>query len=114
MCDFFSGLIDRKDLSKLYLHDGRSHSETATACDLKPEQYREFEWPKDDDGKSLSVRTLPDDPYPEASYRTAILARFSSRPKLVRYWLEHLPKKIGSLDVRGCDLKGVTLPMEKP
>ena len=111
MCHFFSGLIDRHDLDALYLYDGLSHSETARHHRLEPETYREFEWVKDDDGKSLSVRTIPDDPHPESWYRASILARFGTRTALVRHWLETLPKVFpGDLYLYGCDLKGVKLP----
>ncbi len=116
MCDFLSVLInpDCDKHLKIYPGDLKSHSNGAEIHKLKPGQYREVEWTADDE-KSLSVRCLPDDgDHSENWYRACILAKFPTRKKLIHHCLVTLPTTIGgSLDVRGCDLKGVTLPTTK-
>ncbi len=90
MCDFASGLIDIKDTDAFYCVDLQSHSGTYNALKLAPGSYREFEWLRDDDGKSLSVRVAPGDKHDANWYKACVLAKFPTRPDFIRWAIPRL------------------------
>lgn len=112
MCDFLSGCIGRTDPSKIWIHNGLSHSQTAEHFKLKPETYREFEWASNEPSY-LDVRTLHD-PFTCWEYKQAILKRFPTRAKMIKWWLSNLPQTFhGNLLLYSCPsslLKNIKLP----
>lgn len=82
MCEFASFCVDI-ETGAVLAGDWHSHSATAELLGLQPDTYREGEWPVDDDGQSLTVRTMPDDPHNASWYKTAILVAYKTRAALL-------------------------------
>jgi hypothetical protein len=86
MCDFVSGIIREKDEAILF-YDMVSHCKTASHFKLSGEEYREFEWTKDDPD-SLVVRVPEGHTKNENWYRSIILAQYKTRDDLIRAGLK--------------------------
>ena len=113
MCTFISGYIGWN--GALYFGDFRSHSSAEELHKLarKLKSNRPpipFEWPRDDDGESITIR-IPDEVKREQNfYKAILLASGENRKAFLKYALEGIKKHGGSLDLRGCDLAGIKLP----
>lgn len=80
MCHWVSFVIT-KDCEWLCFGDGESHAGIEAGWELKPGEYRECEWRRDDDGDSLVVRV--EDGEDKNVFRAAILADFPTRRALL-------------------------------
>ena len=88
MCNFLSGVITREKEPRILCGSLLHHERTVAAFLLKPEQYREWEWTNDDDGKSLVVRAAPGE-NPNV-LKSAILAKFPTRRTCLAYCIQLL------------------------
>ena len=110
MSVFLSGWINIKT-KQPEMADLRSHSVTQnvlkwTSADVALR--REWAWPADDDGKSLVVRTSPDDkPGLGDNLRAALLVRWATRNHAVQEAIVIVAKHGGSLDLSGCPIKAL-------
>ena len=77
MCNFLSGVVTRERHPEIRCGSLCHHERTVEYLGLIPEQYREWEWTKDDDGASLVVRAAPGEN--PAVLKSAILAKFPNR-----------------------------------
>ena len=114
MCDLLSGWINIKT-EQPEIADLRSHSRTQGRLGWKGDEVllrREWEWTNDDDGKSLTVRTGPDDPKKlGANLRAALLARWRTRQDAIQDCIEIMARNGGSLYLSGCTgLKDCKIP----
>ena len=110
MCQFASGFF-KPDTMEVKIADLNSHSETARILGLiddeTPNAWREFHYVPTGE---IQCRTLPQDQHSRRECEDAVRARW---PRFVEFlnWCFGEDSYIGgSLDLRGCDLKGVKLP----
>ena len=110
MCQSLSALVTIAKHPKVLCLDLKSHDKTIAALGIKEETYREFEWTRDDNGESLDVRCLPQED--RNNFKAAILAQFPTRRDCLIECLRQMAESGRNLDydLRGCDLKGLTLP----
>ena len=136
MCEFLSGWIN-VETEQPEVADLQCHSTAQERFGWKGKEIlkrREWEWTEDDDGKSLVVRTSPDDPAGMAdNLRAALLVRWPTRQDAIREcillvgkWLTTLylnslkslpdgvvfPKSLTTLDLYSLEslLKGYKFP----
>lgn len=79
MCHYLSGVIT-KDMERILFGELDSHAGIEAGWDLKPGEYREFEWVSDHEA-DLTVRV--EEGEDENAYRAAILTRYPTRADLV-------------------------------
>jgi len=109
MCEFLSGVVTMERYPRILCADLRHHERTVEAFGLKPETYREWEWIEDDDGASLMVRAIPDE-NPNV-LKSAILAKYPTREKVLNACIAQALERGGSLDLSGRALPdGLLLP----
>jgi hypothetical protein len=100
MCNFLSGVVTIERYPKVLCADLLFHEKTISLLDLKAKTYREWEWTRDDDGKSLKVRVVngenPND------LKSAILAKFPNRAKCLAYCIKQVLKQKKVRITRDC------------
>jgi len=110
MCQFLSAIVTIEKHPKVLCLDLKNHNETIQLLNRKAETYREFEWTREDSGESLDIRCLPEEDRSE--FKSAILAQFPTRKDCLIECIRQMSENGRELDfdLRGCDLKGITLP----
>ena len=107
MCDFLSGWINVRT-HETAVATLRSHSDDQTLLGWKAADlvdWREWEWLRDDDGESLTVRTHPDDNGIGPALKTELLVRWKTRSDAI---LDCIPRMHPS--VTTLNLWGATVP----
>ena len=95
MCHYLSFKIDHQ--MRIYVGNLSSHEGIDNGWSLRPDQAREAEWTKDDNGETLTVRVPTMDRLSEEWWIKQILRRWPNRQKLlasitegrsydVKYW----------------------------
>ena len=108
MCERLTSHLFKVKEREILVHTICSHSETRSALNLsdKDPNIIEVEWC---DGNALpSIRFSNQDADEQQLVEDWYAKRFSNRMDMVRYCVNGI--KGGSLDLRGCDLNGITLP----
>jgi len=110
MCNFLSGVVTIGKHPKILCQNLLHHEITIAALGLKVETYREWEWTCEDSGESLDIRVLPGED--RADFWSAIVAQFPTRKAALIECLRQMAEggRNCDYDLRGCDLKGITLP----
>ena len=97
MCNFLSGIIALDPL-RMLCTDLLHHEVTVANAGLKPEQYREWEWTKEDCGESLKIRMPPS--RTDAELRVWMLAQFPRRAACLLECVRQTVAVGGYLDLR--------------
>ena len=100
MCNFLSGIVTIENYPRILCTNLLHHEITVNGSGLKPEQYREWEWTSDDEGRSLSVRAAPGE-NPNV-LKSAILAKYPNRKACLKFCIDQI------LKLKNINLDGLT------
>ena len=110
MCRFASGFLRPIEALPVKIADLNGHSETQEILGLKDmpkaDTWREFHYTPD--GK-IEVRTLNGDTLTAKQCESGIKARWPDFVDFLNWAMKQKDYVKGSLDLRGCDLKGIKL-----
>ena len=111
MCRFVSG-FHRPDTGDVVVHDLESHSNTERALKLDLKVWREFHYLPTG---HILARVEPEDKTTEEECERRIRFRWPNFKQFLTWALNETNQcRVfgGSLNLSGCDLKGITLPTE--